>query len=80
MRLRTGLIILMLVGGCAGEDFWVQKGKTEPDMQIDRFECQTQLRNKYGFYGGEKKPPDYVTDLRQCMMDKGYTLQEEKKK
>lgn len=80
MRLRAGFIILILVGGCAGEDFWVQKGKTEPDMQIDRYECQTQLRDKYGFYGAEKKTAEYVKDFQQCMVNKGYTLQEEKKK
>jgi len=80
MRLGAGFIILILVGGCASEDFWVQKGKAEPDMQVDRYECQTQLRDKYGFLGGDKKSPEYVKEFRQCMMNKGYTLQEEQKK
>jgi hypothetical protein len=74
------ILLILTTGGCASEDFWVQKGKTEPDMQIARYECQTQLRDKYGFYGGETKSPEYVKDFRQCMMNKGYTLQEEKKK
>jgi hypothetical protein len=79
--MRLIIILLMfLIVACASEDFWYQKGKTEADMQIDRYECTTELRDKYGMYGADKNSPAYVADLRQCMIKKGYTRLEEMKK
>ena len=78
---RAGAMLLMfLLAACASEDFWYQKGKTEADMQIDRYECTTELRDKYGMYGADKNSPAYVADLRQCMIKKGYTRLEDTKK
>ena len=79
---RAGVMVLLmfLLAACASEDFWYQKGKTEADMQIDRYECTTELRDKYGMYGADKNSPAYVTDLRQCMIKKGYTRLEDTKK
>src|SRR5205809_1355969 len=77
----VGVMALMfLLAACASEDFWYQKGKTEADMQIDRYECTTELRDKYGMYGADKNSPAYVADLRQCMIKKGYTRLEDTKK
>jgi hypothetical protein len=77
----VGVMLLMfLLAACASEDFWYQKGKTEADMQIDRYECTTELRDKYGMYGADKNSPAYVADLRQCMIKKGYTRLEDTKK
>jgi hypothetical protein len=81
MRYRIALMVIMLVAGsCVKEDMWYQKGKAESDMQIDRYECRTQLRDKYGFYGADKNTPAYAADLRQCMIDRGYALVEKPKK
>ena len=80
MRMRVALLLLFLLTACAGEDFWYQKGKSESDMQIERYECSTELRDKYGMYGADKNSPEYIADLRECMKKKGYTLVEEKKK
>jgi len=79
MRLTIILLMFLLVA-CAGEDFWYQKGKTEADMQIDRYECTTELRDKYGMYGADANSSAYVSDLRQCMIKKGYTRPAEAKK
>ena len=73
------MVLLFLLTACTKEDFWVQKGKAEPDMQLDRFECEGQLRDKHGFYGADHRTPEYVNELRQCMSAKGYTLQGKKK-
>ncbi len=80
MRLGILIFLGMLSAGCASDDMWYQKGKTEADMQIDRYDCRTQLRDKYGLMGDDKRTPAYVTELRQCMTGKGYALVEEKKK
>ena len=74
------ILLMFLLAACASEDFWYQKGKTEADMQIDRYECTTELRDKYGMYGADKNSPAYVADLRQCMIKKGYTRLEDTKK
>src|SRR5206468_11360180 len=74
------MVLLFLLAACASEDFWYQKGKTEADMQNDRYECTTELRDKYGMYGADKNSPAYVADLRQCMIKKGYTRLEDTKK
>ena len=72
--------LLFLMVACAREDFWYQKGKAESDMEIDRYECSVQLRDKHGMYGADKNTPEYVSDFRGCMTAKGYTRREEKKK
>jgi hypothetical protein len=74
------MLLIFLLAACASEDFWYKKGKTEADMQIDRYECTTELRDKYGMYGADRNSPAYVADLRQCMTEKGYTRLEETKK
>ena len=74
------VLLIFLLAACASEDFWYQKGKTEADMQIDRYECTTELRDKYGMYGADKNSPAYVAALRQCMIKKGYTRLEDTKK
>lgn len=79
MRPTVVLLLTLFLAACAGEDFWFQKGKTEADMQIDRYECSTELRDRYGVYGADRNSPAYVADLRQCMVKKGYTLEEKKK-
>jgi hypothetical protein len=80
MRVTVIVLVTLLLTACASEDYWLQKGKREPDMQIDRFDCETQLRDRYGFYGADNRTSEYVKDLRECMTAKGYTLVEQKKK
>ena len=80
MRMGVVVLLLFILTACGGESFWYQKGKSESDMQIDRYECSTELRDKYGMYGADKNSPEYVADLKECMTKKGYTLVEEKKK
>lgn len=80
MRIVAMMMLTFLLTACASEDYWIQKGKREPDMQIDRFECETQLRDRYGFYGADNRTPEYVKELRECMTGKGYTMVEKKKK
>ena len=80
MRIKVAVLLLFMLTACQGEGFWYQKGKSESDMQVDRYECSTELRDKYGMYGADKNSPAYVADLRECMTKKGYTLVEDKKK
>ena len=80
MRMGVVVLLLFILAACGGESFWYQKGKSESDMQIDRYECSTELRDKYGMYGADKNSPAYIADLKECMTKKGYTLVEEKKK
>jgi hypothetical protein len=80
MRIAAIVAVTLLLTACTKEDFWIQKGKREPDMQLDRFECETQLRDRYGFYGADNRTPEYVKELRECMTAKGYTMVEQKKK
>jgi hypothetical protein len=80
MRINVAVLLLFILTACQGEGFWYQKGKSESDMQVDRYECNTQLRDKYGMYGADKNSPAYEADFRQCMTKKGYTLVQDRKK
>jgi hypothetical protein len=78
MRLYLLILLLFFLSACATEGRWYQKGKAEADMEIDKYECQTTLRDKYGMFGGDKHSPAYEADLRQCMTAKGYSVLEKK--
>lgn len=78
MYLRLLILLLFFLGACATEGRWYQKGKAEADMEIDLYECRSNLRDKYGMFGADKNPPGYETDLRQCMTGKGYSPLEKK--
>ena len=80
MRIKAAVLMLFILTACQGESFWYQKGRSESDMQIDRYECSTELRDKYGMVGADMNSPAYVADLKECMTKKGYALVEKKKK
>jgi len=74
------IIFVLLLSACARDDFWFQQGKSESDMQIARYECTVELRDKHGMYGADKNSPAYASDLKECMIKKGYILLQEPKK
>jgi hypothetical protein len=82
MNMRGAAVILLAlsVSACAGEGYWYQQGKTESEMQIARYECSIDLRDKHGWYGADKNSPAYANELKECMTKKGYSLQQEPKK
>ncbi|HEY3198643.1 MAG TPA: hypothetical protein VGJ57_11595 [Nitrospirales bacterium] len=80
MRIKMAVLLLFILTACGSTGIWYQKGKSESDMQIDRYECTIELRDKYGMYGADKNSPAYAADLKECMTKKGYALVESEKK
>ncbi len=79
--MRAALIVLFMfiLSACAKEQ-WYQQGKTEAEMEIAQYECNVDLRDKYGWYGADKNSPAYARELKECMTKKGYSLVQEPKK
>jgi hypothetical protein len=80
MRVTAMIFLMFILSACAREDYWFQQGKTESEMQIARYECSVDLRDKYGWYGGDKNSPAYASELKACMTKKGYSIQQEPQK
>ena len=80
MRVAAVVLLVVILSACAGEGSWYQQGKTESEMQIARYECTVDLRDKYGWYGADMNSPAYASELKQCMTKKGYSLSQEPKK
>lgn len=79
MRVAVVVLLIVILSACAREGYWFQQGKTESEMEIARYECTVDLRDKYGWYGADQNTPAYASELKECMTKKGYSLQEPKK-
>jgi hypothetical protein len=80
MRVAAVVLFIVILSACAREGYWFQQGKTESEMEIARYECAVDLRDKYGWYGADKNSPGYASELKECMTKKGYSLQQESQK